>query len=253
MNLLSFLKDPLFSTQKVLRAYHKSSYIKTYHKRIEKVRSKEERTIKLDELFPDTRNQVETDIEKIKVISMKILAMIDYLAVKHDFEYFMSYGSLIGVVRHRGFIPWDDDVDIMMTKSHLDKFIDVCHQLPDSIKIFPQGLNFIKVMDKYSKISIDGKRGVAVDIFVLDENKDTCQFVNVHSQRIIKLKKAKVFPLLKMDFEKIKVPVPANYHELLTNIYGDYMKLPKEEDRVSHHVNSTSVHIQDFPKSKIAN
>ena len=251
MNLLSFLKNPIFSLQKLGRAIHKTSFLKNYSQEIESVRQQKTASVDLDKLFEDKRHLVNRDIEKIRSISLKILSMIDYLSLKYDFEYFMSYGTLIGVIRHEGFIPWDDDIDIMMTKQDLEKLISVCYQLPESIKFFPQGLNFLKVMDKHSKISIDGKRGVAVDIFVLNEFGDKYDFINVHSQRKIVLKKSEVFPLVKMSFENIQAPVPANYHELLTKIYGDYMQLPPENQRVSHHVNSTSVHIYPFPKSKV--
>jgi len=220
----------------------------SHNKRIEQLRNSNVSEENLDLIFKDQRHLVNGDVEKIRNISMKILSMIDHLSKEHDFNYFMSYGTLIGVIRHQGFIPWDDDIDIMMTKQDVEKLIQVSYKLPDSINFFAQGLNFLKVMDKYSKISIDGQRGVAVDIFVLDGADEKFSFVNVHNQKRIHLSKADIFPLSSLPFENTVAPVPHNYHQLLTNIYGDYMQLPPVEKQVSHHVNSTSVNIKPFPK-----
>ena len=249
MNFLSFLKNPLFSIQKFGRDIQKPLFINRYTKRIEQIRNEKSATVDLDKIFVDERHLVEDDVSKIKVISIKILSMIDYLAEKYDFDYCLAYGTLIGAIRHEGYIPWDDDIDIMMTKTDFEKFLEVCSELPESIHFFPQGLKFLKVMDKFSKISIDGKRGVAVDIFLLDEEPSGFSFVNVHSQKKIGLKKSDLFPTKSMPFENIQVPVPANYHKILTDIYGNYMELPPVENRVSHHVNNTSVHISNFPKA----
>jgi len=248
MNFIRFLKNPLFSIQKVGRDIQRPLFIKRYTKKIANRRTKIKASENLDELYVDTRHLIEDDVVKIKNISLKILSMIDYLAQKYDFQYFLAYGTLIGVIRHQGFIPWDDDIDIMMTPNNLDKFIEVCHELPESVEFFPHGLNILKVMDRYSKISIDGKRGVAIDIFLLSESSGDFEFVNVHTQKIIKLKRSDIFPIKLMNFENREVPVPAKYHEILTNIYGNYMKLPPVEKRVSHHVNNTSVHIESFSK-----
>ena len=254
MKIKSFLKNPLFSIQKVRRDIQRPLFIKRYNNRIDSIRKNKDFSIDLDELFIDERHLVDDDVAKIKIISLKILSMIDHLAKEHNFNYFLSYGTLIGAIRHKGFIPWDDDIDIMMTPRDLEKFIEVSYELPKSIHFFSQGLNFLKVMDRHSKISIDGQRGVAVDIFLLNEpSSGNFNFVNVHTQKAIDLKHSDIFPIKKMSFENQEAPVPANYHEILTNIYGNYMELPPEEKRVSHHVNNTSVHIQEFPKSIVEN
>ena len=52
--------------------------------------------------------------DKVKLIELDILNYIDFLCKKHDIKYYLAYGTLIGAIRHKGFIPWDDDIDICM-------------------------------------------------------------------------------------------------------------------------------------------
>lgn len=57
---------------------------------------------------------------------LKLLSEIDRICRKNDIKYFLMYGSLIGAVRHNGFIPWDDDADIAMTREEFNKFQECC-------------------------------------------------------------------------------------------------------------------------------
>ena len=64
-------------------------------------------------------------IEEAKQIELDILAYIDSFCKKHDIAYFINYGTLIGAIRHKGFIPWDDDIDIVMPRPDHDKLIQI--------------------------------------------------------------------------------------------------------------------------------
>lgn len=57
---------------------------------------------------------------------LKILKEIDRICRKNNILYFLMYGSLIGAVRHHGFVPWDDDADIIMTRCNFNRFREVC-------------------------------------------------------------------------------------------------------------------------------
>lgn len=57
---------------------------------------------------------------------LELVLEIDAICRKHDIVYYLSGGSVLGAVRHKGFIPWDDDIDIMMTRQAFAKFQEVC-------------------------------------------------------------------------------------------------------------------------------
>ncbi|MBO4572321.1 MAG: LicD family protein [Clostridia bacterium] len=66
--------------------------------------------------------------KNIRAVQMKILEImkyIDSLCRKHSITYFIMGGTALGAIRHGGFIPWDDDLDIFMTPSEYAKFKDV--------------------------------------------------------------------------------------------------------------------------------
>jgi len=65
------------------------------------------------------------DIEGLKRIEMEILSYIDAICRKHGLRYSLCGGSLLGAVRHGGFIPWDDDIDIFLPRPDYEKLIEL--------------------------------------------------------------------------------------------------------------------------------
>lgn len=122
-----------------------------------------------------------TQLRKAQLRMLDILVEIDKICRKHNIPYWVDYGTLLGAVRHSGFIPWDDDLDISMMKEDYKRFLAVAQQeLPDQFvvqnlsteKYFP--LPFTKIVDKNSKTISNTysqqKRkysGIWVDIFPL--------------------------------------------------------------------------------------
>ena len=65
----------------------------------------------------------EISLDEIKQIELDILKNVAEFCDAHGLRYFLAYGTLLGAIRHKGFIPWDDDIDIMMPRPDYDRFI----------------------------------------------------------------------------------------------------------------------------------
>ena len=78
----------------------------------------------------------ELTIEEIHEGSLVILKKIIEICEKIQVNYFLAYGSLIGAVRHKGFIPWDDDLDLIMLRPDYDKFCQYCIQNAEGLYPF---------------------------------------------------------------------------------------------------------------------
>lgn len=78
----------------------------------------------------------EEDIARIQPKVLEMLLEFDRVCRKHGIRYSISGGTLLGAVRHKGFIPWDDDGDIDMLREDYDRFVEVCDELDPSICFF---------------------------------------------------------------------------------------------------------------------
>lgn len=116
---------------------------------------------------------------EIKAIELKILKYVHEFCINNDIKYFINYGTLLGAVRHKGFIPWDDDIDIMMSRDDYNKFIDLFSKEDSVYKVISMETNekyfnnFIKIIDSSTKIEDERnyktyESGIFIDIFPYD-------------------------------------------------------------------------------------
>lgn len=134
------------------------------------------------------RYQEVTDIREIQQIELGIMEYIHEVCQKIGVKYFLAYGSLIGAVRHKGFIPWDDDMDICMLREDYEKLQDYLIANPDEryeVMSYKNNLNyvypFMKVQDNQTylleeDVRIDSNMGIYVDIFPVDGYEDDSVF-----------------------------------------------------------------------------
>lgn len=204
---------------------------------------------RIDLEVPDDRGDfiLLTKEKQVQRIGLRILRVLNEMGSRYGFEFSLAFGTLLGAIRHDGFIPWDDDIDVFMKQSDFNRLIQNSNNLPSGLLLVPMGVDFFKVMDRSSIVSRDGKRGVAVDIFILRESSnDRISFLNVHSSKRVCMPRLNFEPLLPRKFEDLTCYVPKNWDEILSAIYGDYMKLPPQENRVSPHSSPDSIQIRPY-------
>ncbi|GKH61115.1 LicD family protein [Campylobacter ureolyticus] len=123
-------------------------------------------------------NLVEISLDEAKEKMLEMMCYIDKVCRDNNIKYSLAYGTLIGAIRHKGFIPWDDDMDIMLTRDNYDKLIEIIKK-DDKYDFldFDSGfiLNFSKICYKNTlAIEKDKYRlkcnllGVFVDVFPID-------------------------------------------------------------------------------------
>lgn len=257
-------------------------------------------------------NYVKADIACAQKVMLEILKEVDRICNIYKIKYFLSDGTLLGAVRHQGFIPWDDDLDISMLRKDYDKFKEIAPK-ELSRKFFFQTSATDKYYDIYhiplkirdnNSLIIEQKgkkyhQGLYIDIFPIDKVPERKIKANIQkflgnlwtlklpmdakdfpkpkffvrsamqiigfmipAKLISKLqlstirwneeskgdiysygveltwktlyKKQDLFPLKKIKFQGEYFWVPNNPHNILTNIYGDYMTLPPVEERRVH-------------------
>lgn len=244
-------------------------------------------------------------LDDIKRIEIGLLDYVVNVCEQYTLRYFLIFGTLIGAVRHKGFIPWDDDIDIVMPRKDYEQLNKILSQtkseryvlLNDKTKgyTFP----FAKVVDTKTQILEETLEdfeynGIWIDIFPLDGIKNIfhykacylinkCRAASIYKQfpkgrggsywgwklcRIIGHRFfAKLFnkictkydyeasdevgvmgtykthfpreimdEITLLEFEGKKYCAPKNYDYILSFTYGDYMKLPPENERITHHI-----------------
>ena len=126
------------------------------------------------------------DIKEIRRIQLNVLANFDSFCKEHNLKYFLAFGTLLGAVRHKGFIPWDDDIDVFMLRDDYNKLIryykDGRFKLMsvERLKKNQYSYAYAKLVDAETllieKIRPNQKLGIGIDIFPLDYLKNNEEY-----------------------------------------------------------------------------
>jgi lipopolysaccharide cholinephosphotransferase len=137
-------------------------------------------------------------LSALRAIQLDMLREIDRICRKHQIQYFLSGGSMLGAVRHGGYIPWDDDIDVAFLREEFEKFKAVAPDELDSRFSYQSYTNqngyhyfFDRITandtyfaSKYSD-SYEMPKGISVDVFVYDAVPDSTAVQNLHWNRLM--------------------------------------------------------------------
>lgn len=253
-------------------------------------------------------------INEVRKIQLDILSFVDEVMKKNGISYWLNAGTLLGCVRHKGYIPWDDDIDICMLRNDYERFAELINNENSYYKVLDMHKTdgyyylFSKVVDTRTHIIEKdlkeiSEMGIYIDVFPLDYlpsnnrkrrsiinkvfrlraiiyysllnknqvkkasistkikylfsviygNKKAMRKANNYCNRINRMngyylsdlvastEKRHFYPASYFDdtilgmFEGKMFPIPKNFHEYLSVVYGDYMKLPPKEKQILTH------------------
>lgn len=135
-----------------------------------------------------------SNLRRLQLSQLMIAKEIKRICDANGISYFLASGTLLGAVRHKGFIPWDDDLDIGMPRDDYEKFLRVFKESADTKKFFLQtydsdqeyGLSFAKVkingtyFFESTMSKVNCHKGIFVDVFPFDAAASTRVMEKVH-------------------------------------------------------------------------
>jgi len=147
-------------------------------------------------------NQADSTTKKLHSCQLLLAAELKRICEKHNIKYFMIAGTLLGAVRHKGFIPWDDDMDFAIMREDFAKFLTVCKaELGDKFilqdmfsdkyyalpvaKLILKGTKFIERNASKNK----SQKGIFIDIFPYDSIPDDENSRKKHNKNTYFLKR----------------------------------------------------------------
>lgn len=156
---------------------------------------------KYDILADKTNDLYDGKLQYIRKMELELLQEVDKICRSNGIEYFLSGGTMLGAVRHKGFIPWDDDIDIAMLRDDFDRFKAVCkEQLPNKYQYqsytnkdgYHYFFDKITIKDTYFSTKYSDKhdmlKGISMDIFVFDKTSDNKFFQKLHYKSLMTLR-----------------------------------------------------------------
>lgn len=142
---------------------------------------------------------MDNNIRTLQLEELKMMKIVKEICEKENLTYFMIGGTLLGAIRHNGFIPWDDDVDLAMPRKDYERFLEVSNKyLPSNIFVqnfrtddkyryyITRVLNKNILVEEKRFIGVDTPQAYAsVDIFPIDGSPNKKFFRNIHYFRVM--------------------------------------------------------------------
>ena len=155
----------------------------------------------------------ELSLDEIKVIELDILKVFHAFCVEHNIRYFISHGTLLGAIRYKGFIPWDDDLDVLVPREDYDRLLTIFKDTERyQLMAFEKNRNYVfpyaKLCDMSTRKIESGysssvELGLDIDVFPLDYWADRLEEAKQES----KIQKRRMF---RLGLAKLQKPDSVN-------------------------------------------
>ena len=195
------------------------------------------------------------DISELRKIQMDILTYVDNICREYDVHYSMSGGTLIGAIRHKGFIPWDDDIDIMLTREDYNRLIRVMQEKFQNgerrYKILTHGIDqdfkfpYAKVVDESTLIIEDVKGcknfGVFIDVFPIDfipDGKCSTLFIKQHILYYL------------LNIKRLRWEKGRSFLKNMLILVLQYALLPLSSDKIISKMDKVATNASMFPTKR---
>lgn len=164
-------------------------------------------------------------LRQVQQDSIILLSEIDKICKNNNIEYWLDFGSLLGAIRHKGFIPWDDDCDVSMINSDYRKFANIVNS--DEYSDF-ECIEHIKNGVLYFRSK--SNKNIEIDIFSYDDFEDRiCKSfkpTELFPREGLFIPKNIVLPTKRINFEDIELNIPNDADSYLRFEFGNYTKIP---------------------------
>ena len=210
-------------------------------------------------------------------VQMDVLEDIQKLCRANNIQYFADGGTLLGTIRHQGYIPWDDDIDIAVLRKDYDRLIEILRKnkrIGEELEISGYEVDktdmpFLKVYNKSIAVKdnlakeANRKKGIynylnKIVVWIAGKfNKEKlveryvgfckkyknqeCRYIQDLTWGTKAVPRALFDEIVDYQFNDITVKGFKDYDTYLKRVYGDYMQLPPEDQRVSHGIKAWRV------------
>ncbi len=316
-----FSKEDIYPLEKVMFEGSEYPAVREYKKRLKnlygeymKLPDEKERRTHSRQVSGKEGTMRELSVTEYKKMTYDILVSIAEYLEKHNLNYVLFYGTLLGAVRHKGYIPWDDDIDIAMPRPDYEQFRKLLEKepiapyyIPASVRDGNSGYPWTYIIDTRTKIEhgpIAMEENLYVDVFPLDglpDDEEKAKAIcaeerkyhrnhirsrypynngGISVRNVLKLpllwamhhvgpagfakkmedlaqtypydtgkrtavlnyfpdekevfERNDIFPAKELEFEGRLFKVPGNYDRILSIMFGNYMELPPEDQRVGY-------------------
>lgn len=196
------------------------------------------------------------DLRRLQLVELEMLVEVDRICRNNNIQYTLYAGTLLGAVRHQGFIPWDDDADIAFLPEEYEKFFEACKTDLDTEKFFLQDYRtdpyyrwgYAKMRRNHSAFVREGQEhmkyhnGICIDIFTLYSVPDNKLLRKIYFDLFFLIRKT-----LYSEVGKYK-----ETNRVLRSIYHLLSKIPKNSvfsfaKRIQYNKPSELVNIMFYP------